>query len=200
MTKYKRDKTYIPKEYWQKKSSIWSPKKAIVELNNLRLWMSEFCPDKPQILEIGSGTGRVYSNLHKNNIVDDTHYKMCDIVDGLIKRCEKNTGIKPDKWDGIKTKYKDDQFDLLISFSVLMWVPPENIDKSFKEHVRICKKHIFIATWYADLKGIVGTSGRVFEHNYFKIFKKYNLKVVKEHKINSDDIYLSRRNWLLEKQ
>ena len=81
-----------------------------------------------------------------------------------------------------------------------MWVPPENIDKAFKEHVRICKKHIFIATWYADLKGVVGTSGRVFEHNYFKLFKKYNLKVIKEHKINSDDIYLSRRNWLLEKQ
>ena len=199
MAKYKRDINYTPKKYWKSKSLTWKPKKAVKELSNLRNWIIEIYPQISNIIEIGSGIGRIFNHLYNNKIINKNQYFMCDIVNGLIKRCEENTGIKPDKWDGIKTKYKDNQFDLLISFSVLMWVPPENIDKSFKEHVRICSKYFFIATWYADLKGIIGTSGRVFEHDYYKLFKKHNLKIIKEEKINPGDIYSSRRNWLLEK-
>jgi len=115
---------------------------------------------------------------------------MCDFVDTMRRGCERHTGVLPDTWDGVTLPYADESFDLVLTFSVLLHVLPQNLDRLFAEEVRVAKKWISITSlreWPRPL------SGHCFVHDYLALFKRHNLEVLKEHKFGV------RSQWLLQK-
>ena len=120
---------------------------------------------------------------------------MCDFVESMRYKCLRNTNILPDYWDGNELPYNNNEFDLVISFSVLLHVEPDKIEHILKEHARVCNRYIFIATYLGGLNPNA-LAPHCFEHDYRSIFEKLNLK------IEDEKFYQAgmRVNWLLRKE
>jgi len=201
--------TYDPKDYWNKRGVKYeAPGEKDDETDNLKKIVNQSAGFDTMFLEVGSGYGRICNELKTVGFVDIvevdceckkrgmplvfSNYTMCDFVLSMREHCFLNTGILPDYWDGKTLPYHNNQFDFVISFSVLLHVPPCEIDRVFAEHVRVCKKHLFVATYAGGLERL---AGHCFEHDYRKLFEKYDLKIVDE-KFFQNGL---RVNWLLEK-
>jgi len=183
---------YDPENYWDKRGEDYKGSgDVLVETDNLKKIVRHFTDGDAQFLEVGSGYGRIWIELSTMHPVPPIDYSMCDFVDTMRLRCLRNTGNLPDYWNGKTLPYADNQFDFVISFSVLLHVPPCEIERVFAEHVRVCKKHFFIATYAGGLERL---AEHCFEHDYKKLFEKYDLKIIDE-KFFQDGL---RANWLLE--
>lgn len=187
--------TFDPKKYWHERGADYvapgeeAEKPEVQNLRNLLLDYQLF--DCKNILEVGSGYGRIYKNL-RFDIHVSTQYSMCDFVESMRYQCLRNTGILPDYWDGMELPYNDDEFDLVISFSVLLHVTPDKIEQIIKEHARIMNQYIFIATYFGGLDRL---APHCFEHDYKGTFEKLNLKIEDERFFQNG----LRVNWLLSK-
>lgn len=132
-------------------------------------WIEAYGPEN--ILDVGCGYGRIYQYLRKSYNGPIT---MCDFVDSFRARCEKVTGILPDKWDGHTLPYNDNAFDLVLSFSVLNHVPVEDLDPIFSEHVRVAAKWVYVRV------GLPARSkGKDFRHDYLALFEEHNMTVLR---------------------
>ena len=160
--------------------------------------ISDVVKDYKNILDIGCGTGIVYWYLKKHNKLNNKNYTMIDLKIGNNKVCKKINNILPDLWDGIKLPYKDNQFDLGISLSVMHHIEPKDISAFFKENIRVCK-NFYLITCIGDgeIKEYVkkGKKGICAWHNYHKIIKDNNLKIISDNKG-----YKMRTNFLLNKK
>jgi SAM-dependent methyltransferase len=195
---------YDPQQYWEERGKNFTNPEREDELVNLGDIIYSKREEINSILDVGSGDGRVYKFLRYPKIprqifVKKENYKMCDFVDSFRKKCELNTSILPDKWDGKTLPYADDTFDLVISFSVMLHVKPEDIDEFIKEHARVSKKYIFVATWHEDNFSGSGQS-HCFHYNYFDIFEKLGLKVLESKSVYMEDGIYRRKNILLLKE
>ena len=193
---------YNPEKYWHERGANYiapgeDAEKPEVEnlIKNIR-----DLGDIPNTLEVGSGYGRLYKMLHSEIAVCpisastfDFSYTMCDFVESMRYKCLRNTSFLPDYWDGNELPYNDNEFDLVISFSVLLHVTPDKIEQVLKEHVRVCNRHIFIATYFGGLDRL---APHCFEHDYKSMFEKMGLKIEDE-KFYQGGL---RANWLLEKR
>lgn len=196
---------YNPEDYWNKRGANYRGSDDVLpEIENLKKIVKHFTDYDSMFIEVGTGYGRIYNALepHIHNIgigietkdilpIVCSNYKMCDFVESMRYRCEQNTGRLPDYWDGKTLPYPDNYFDFVISFSVLLHAPPCEIERVFAEHVRVCRKHFFIATYAGGLERL---AEHCFEHDYKKLFEKYDLKIIDE-KFFQDGL---RVNWLLE--
>ena len=193
---------YNPKKYWQKRCKNYTPHDTCDELLNMFDLLNTHMINTSEILEVGSGDGRLYNYLKTKKKQIVKRYVMCDFAESCRKICKKNTGILPDGWDGIRLPYESDSFDCLISFSVMLHVPCSDIGLFFKEHVRVTKTFLFIATWWEDCREIDtikdGIShGNCFMHNYYTLFKDNDAEIIDEKSFKVDGIY-KRRNWFLK--
>jgi SAM-dependent methyltransferase len=181
MIKKDKKKMYDPKKYWEARGMDYKVSDdTSAELENLRKLIFSFgdfegIVSRNTFLEIGSGYGRLFQSL------SETVYKdlfwMCDISQSMIDKCFHNTGIMPNLWDGVTLPYDDNFFDWVISFSLLLHVPHNNINQIFKEHIRVCKKYIFIATYSHGLKRL---AEHCFQHDYKALINDSNLKIIDE--------------------
>lgn len=190
---------YDPKSYWEKRGKKYKHPEHIDELENLFNFIAPF--HNINILDVGAGDGRVYLYLKEKGLsISKDNFVMCDFSDSFRYICQKNTGILPESWDGKTLPYKDNSFDMVLSFSVCLHVLPSLIDNFIKEHTRVSKKYLFIATWYENGKGKNGAvAEHCFEHDYYNLFNINKLKIIKEiecYKVNNSYV---RRNWFLEK-
>ena len=196
---------YNPEHYWHKRGVDYQASgEALeaVEVVNLKNIIWHFTDDDVLFLEVGSGYGRIYKELlfplgtlKINTAIEENkrnNYTMCDFVESMRYNCLRNTGRLPDYWDGKTLPYPDKQFDFVISFSVLLHVPPDMIENVFAEHVRVCKKYVFIATYNGGLDNL---APHCFEHDYKKLFEAHDLKIIDE-KFFQNGL---RVNWLLER-
>ena len=191
----KFNEKYIPYQYWQQRGENYQAPGEILELpevTNLKKIVCLFANDTISFLEVGSGYGRIYTEINTMAPIP-TNYTMCDFVDSMRQKCLSKIGILPDKWDGRILPYSDNQFDFVISFSVLLHVPPSDIDKIIAEHARVCKKHFFIATHAGGLDRL---AIHCFDHDYYELFKKHGLKIIDEKFFRNG----LRANWLLKKE
>jgi len=186
---------YNPKDYWHKRGADYKGSdKVLVEIENLKKLVCVVGEQNTKLLEVGSGYGRIYKELFLDNeFINKDNYSMCDFAQSMRYNCLQNINRLPDYWDGKILPYSDNQFDFVISFSVFLHVPPCEIERIFAEHVRVCKKHFFVATYNTGLKKL---ARHCFEHDYKKLFEKYDLKIIDE-KFFQDGL---RVNWLLKVQ
>ena len=145
-----------------------------------------------EILEVGSGYGRIYDETKPMINKFFSEFKMCDFVESMRYKCLRNTDILPDYWDGSELPYNDNEFDLVISFSVLLHVTPDKIEQVLGEHYRACNRYFFIATYSGGLDRL---APHCFEHDYKRLFEKFGLKIEDEKFFQAG----LRVNWLLSK-
>lgn len=172
---------------WQERGWHYSPRPPLRgEFGNMVAWLRKADPES--ILEVGAGWGRIYSYLKPLGLA--RHFAMCDFVDSMRQMCFLKTGILPDHWDGYTLPYRDNHFDLVLSFSTLQHVPPEQIGAVFAEHVRVSDRWLFIAVWaHGDWPGL-------YDHDYPGLFKAHSLEVAKARVFGKR----RRAHWLLEKR
>lgn len=187
--------TYDPEKYWHERGANYvapGEDAEAPEVQNLQEIIAGKLLHITNVLEIGSGYGRIYNQLHPPLNNEATKFTMCDFVESMRYKCLRNTDILPDYWDGNELPYNDNEFDLVISFSVLLHVPQDNIEQILREHARVCSKHIFIATYAGGLDRL---APHCFEHDYQGLFEKMNLKIENEKHFQAG----LRVNWLLSK-
>jgi len=185
---------YDPKQYWEERGKNYTVSAdTSMELKNLAGLISEYARAGDFFLEIGSGYGRIFQFLMDNDFLANKSYSMCDISQSMIYNCYINTGIMPGLWDGKILPYEDNCFDWTISFSVMLHVPPADIFNHFKENIRVCKKYLYIATYYGPKRGLAKHN---FRHSYDLMIEELDLKII-DKKIFMDGL---RVNWLLEKK
>ena len=187
--------TYNPEQYWHERGMNYvapGEMDEAPEVDNLKNLILEHNLLEVPILEVGSGYGRIYKEINKMLfITKPLNFNMCDFVQSMRYKCLREIDILPDKWDGKELPYDNSAFGLVISFSVLLHVPPDNIEQILKEHVRVTSKYIFIATYAGGLEKL---APHCFEHDYLGMFEKLGLKIV-SYKTFQKGL---RTNWLLE--
>ena len=187
--------TYIPEQYWHERGMNYvapGEMEEIPEVDNLKKLLLKHNLLDMSILEVGSGYGRIYNELHKMLFVTKPlNFTMCDFVESMRHKCLRATDILPEKWDGKELPYNDNEFELVISFSVLLHVPPCDIEQVLSEHVRVTNKYIFIATYAGGLEKL---APHCFEHDYLGMFERLGLKIV-SYKTFQKGL---RVNWLVE--
>ena len=187
--------TYDPEKYWHERGANYvapGEEAEKPEVENLKELIADNLLYITNVLEVGSGYGRIYNETHPPLSSKATEYSMCDFVESMRYKCLRNTDILPDYWDGNELPYNDNEFDLVISFSVLLHVKPDKIEQVLREHARVSKAHIFIATYFGGLDRL---APHCFEHDYKHLFDKLNLKIEDEKFFQSG----LRVNWLLGK-
>lgn len=186
--------TYDPEQYWHKHGADYVAPgeiKEAPEIDNLKTLILEHNLLESSMLEVGSGYGRILQEINKLLfITKPLNYSMCDFVDSMRHKCLRNTGVLPNKWDGNELPYIDNEFELVISFSVLLHVKPDMILQVLLEHARVSNKYIFIATSFGRRDKL---AEHCFEHDHLKMFDKLNLKIV-DTKFYQNGL---RVNWLL---
>lgn len=178
---------YDPVRYWQRRGAHYRGKRTPGELEQLAGALRQLQP--VDVLEVGSGAGRLLSYLREHVVLQDigAEYSMCDFVDSMIDSCEHRTGVRPDKWDGERLPYSDRAFDLVISFSVLLHVPPSALARLWAEHVRVSNRWIYVASMASSA---VMPALHCFVHDYVRLFEGVRVVDV----VTFD----SRRHWLID--
>jgi len=136
---------YNPREYWGQ--PLDERQKAVIPLaaaevttlaRTLRLL------EPASVLKVGSGWGRVYVALKSLGLAGNV--TLCDFTEHQRRRCLAVTGVEPDVWDGVTLPYEDDSFDLVLSFDVMLHVPPTDLAQFIIEHMRVTRRWLYVAT------------------------------------------------------
>ncbi len=141
--------TYNPASYWgqsRKRNQTLVPI-AAAEVMTLARVLRLLTP--ATVLEVGSGWGRVYLALKLLGLAENV--TLCDFTEHQRQKCLEFTGVEPDTWDGVTLPYEDDSFDLVLSFDVMLHVPPSDLARFLAEHVRVTQRWLYVATlWQGD--------------------------------------------------
>ncbi len=150
------------------------------EGENLLEWMRRYLGVGPYILEVGSGTGRIWElveNAHWDHwAFPSVAYDMCDVSPVMVEKCYENTGVKPTLLTSKTLPYDDDTFCLVISYSVLLHIPPANIAQHLAELARVSRRYVFVSTF--DNSGDEPLTMYCFRHPYNDLFDAAGLEVV----------------------
>jgi len=103
---------------------------------------------------------------------------MVDFSEKGRRLAQGNTGILPDKWDGVTLPYKNNSFDLLVLFDVLLHIDPVLIKQVWSEVKRVSSRYIFVTTSTFPLSK---SSHFCFSHDYETLFKDETSRVTFEY-------------------
>lgn len=143
-----------------------------------------------KVLDVGSGYGMMWLWLTQKGILPSLDYTCCDFADNFIALHEEVTGLRPTKWDGAILPFGNDSFDFVVSYAILLHVPPEDIGGHLSELVRVSRRWLYVHTALKMEKWGV----RDFKHDYCALFANASVRVADEF-ISTDG---NRVNWLLE--
>lgn len=186
--------TYDPRAYWgqpRKRNRIVTPI-AAAEVTTLASTLRLLRP--ASVLEVGSGWGRVYVALKPLGLAENvpatrvlSQWTLCDFTEHQRQRCLEATGVRPDAWDGVTLPYEDDSFDLVLSFDVMLHVPPADLAQFVAEHVRVTRRWLYVATVRK------GDRDEMASHCFIHEYDFAPMRTVRLAKFNR------RAHWLLEK-
>jgi len=163
-------------KYWNSRNDPNNDFCRSITQNHIKA-VKPFITKNINILEYGPGIGRMIE-LYK----DQSHINFFDISSNYKERLKQkchNQDLKIQQYiiqkdSTIKTPFKDNEFDIVCAFEVLLHCPEEEIEEVIKELSRIGKK-VIIITWYKN--GETLKSGYCFTRNYKNLIKKNNLKL-----------------------
>lgn len=184
--------SFDPRKYWRRRGRRYtaSPANIQIELREFAEWLR--ASETQSLLDVGSGWGRVYNYLWATGYGYRGRYTMVDFVDTMRRKCQENTGILPDTWDGKTLPYKDKSFDLVMAWEVMLHVSPSDIGRFFAECSRVTKKWLFfsspgtIFTQFAD---------HCFRHDYLGLAVDHRM-IVSSVNVFKDG---QRINWLFKR-
>lgn len=169
--------SYNKIEYWNNRNDPNNDFCRSITYKHIKV-VKPFITKNLNILEYGPGIGRM-TELYKNQ----SHINFFDISskyeERLKQKCH-DQGLKIQqhiiqKDITIKTPFKDNEFDIVCAFEVLLHCLEYEIEGVIKELSRIGKK-VIIITWYKNGKTL--NSGHCFTRNYKNLIKKNNLKLI----------------------
>lgn len=157
------------KKFWEKEGngSKWSASPLSMKvMGDLLGWIQENALDEVTILDIGSGTGRLFKNLSNMGVNADV--TMVDWSEVGRKKCKEETGHEPDAWDGTTLPYEDDSFDLVVMMDLLIHIAPSQFNQVVDEAKRVSKNLLYynITTWEGP--SIYAPDAWCFTHNHHK--------------------------------
>lgn len=176
--------SYNPQRYWEKRAPSYSQAPPQHELENFQQWMQELRPKS--ILEVGSGWGVIYQALASIGLGHVT--SLCDISPTMCQNCEQRTGVLPVLWDGTTLPFENDRFEVVVSFNVMLHVPPSRIEHFISEHMRVARRYLFVAT-YVPAATPERLAAHVFVHDYYKLFPNVTVYKAKH--------WTDRAHWIL---
>lgn len=172
------------KYYWENRSKDWLISRNNVEYteNPIIEYIHKNIDTDNTILEIGVGTGRYLHYFKK--------YKKLygiDFISEFIDNCNK---IKPNNCelfvdDTVSLKFNK-KVDLVYSIVSLQHIHSSQIDVSIKNIVNLNPKDIILWELFTDNKD----NSYTFSHDYKKIFKNTNYKLVYIYKHTNNITYL----------
>ena len=183
---------YEPISYWDWRAPSYRPPELGRLGEQLLWWIDDYAELGESMLEVGPGNGRVYKLIMDLWAGMDFDYQMVDIAPEMAMMCYANTGILPDIWDGKRLPYDDASYDWLLSFSVLLHVPPADIAQHVAELARVSRRFVFVST-YTSVSAF--TFAHCFRHNYDRLFKDAGLSVVDKRRFERE----KQTQWLLKK-
>ena len=99
--------------------------------------------------------------------------------DNILQEAKTVTGLDLRKGNVYELPFKDKEFDVVFTNALFCMLPPDAIERGFKEIVRVAKKYIILVELNTD--DFVGISwGDRSGANWINMFKKYGLKVTEE--------------------
>lgn len=110
---------YNPLTYWQGRGINYG--KTAIPIDDRLSDIFAMANEYESILDIGSGWGRAYTFFRGRGYKG--RFRMCDIADSMREGCAMETGILPDKWDGIRLPYQNDEFACALLIQVLLHSP-----------------------------------------------------------------------------
>lgn len=136
-----------------------------------------FIGKNQNILEYGPGIGRMIELYENQSHIN--FYDISDIYSSRLKTVCENKNLKIqnqiiDKSGDIQTSFKDNEFDIVCAFEVLLHCPKEEIEDVIKELARIGKK-VIVITWYLGGKEKILRGG--YTGNFRNIIEKNNLNL-----------------------
>jgi len=160
--------TYTPLDYWDARARTGIGMAECGSLHASMLgMMREYVGEFDTFLEVGTGDGRIYEYI-TDRIPEWSHrYSGCDISAEYAALCEIRTGLLPKVWDGVTLPYDDGSFDWVISFSVLLHVPPADIERHVSELLRVSRQVVFVSTYTGPGDGL---AAHCFKHDYDALF------------------------------
>jgi len=124
------------------------------------------------ILELGCGSGRnmmVLKDLGYTNILG------VDFSETQIKYCH-GLGLNVRRMDITNLDFNDSSFEFVFTNSVLLHVPPQSIEKTIREAVRVTRGFVGFREHSYDLDNY---KGHVYKRNYENLINGLGFKVEK---------------------
>lgn len=135
------------------------------------------------LLEVGCNCGPNLSQI--NSKFPEVKLWGVDINEDAVKRASMLSGVTVRVANfNKKLPFEDNSFDVVLADAVLMYVSPEQIQKTLKEINRVAKKAVIVVDWFDESKLGVLRDGH-WARNYTKLFEDMDLKV-EANKITQD--------------
>lgn len=168
-------KLYRPHEYWVRRvgDNILDAAPMVEVVRRIKPY---------SVLEVGCGTGLVLEALVKMvpNVVG---------VDFSKPRIQKSKRISEVVLShACNLPFRKCSFDIVLTRTVLMHVPPENIEKAVHEMVRVSKRHVACEEFYSYKE--VQLDPHCFNHEYPTLFHREGLKIVRHQFYKSNNSYV----------
>lgn len=174
------------KEFWEKSkpTSTWDVPENDVHralMEDLVAWVEMAFRGTINMLDVGSGSGRLYRYLTDADAT--TRLTMIDFINSARAQCEKNTGSRPVKWDGVHIPYADNTFDLVVMMDLLIHIEPKKVQWVMDDAKRVSKKYIYVSAVTWDYLKAKDPRRWCFSHDYDKLFDGLEIVNMKEYPV-----------------
>ncbi len=120
------------------------------------------------VLEVGCGTGANLTDLEIPAAGVDVNLKALEKVpDGVLTCCA----------DAAYLPFAADSYDLVLTFGVLIHIPPRELARSMTEIVRVARRFVFCAE-YAGNEEVPYRGGVLWRRNYRLLYEAMNLVAI----------------------
>ena len=177
------------KRYWEIRGRNYKSNEGFMGNVLVKRIINDLAPKS--LLDVGCGGGRLfslYTKIPKVTAIDFSS-SMLNNAKKLIQK-KKYANITCVLLDASEISKLGQKFDLVVTRTVLLHIPPNKINQVVNQMKRVCKKNILILEYYS-LKNKSLRSFHCFNHQYDALFK--DLKLLVKEKVGKKTLFLFQR-------